>query len=456
MKQSSTTRRRRHRSASPRAWGAIAAAAVLCPVTPSQAAAPTKYTAQVLLKRGDKLAGTSLSAPLGLEADALNDNGQLLFEAYGSSAPALVQYSGGSFTPIIAPGVVAPTTSGKWPTGGDWSPVSMNQNGDAAFTVQNFGAGLWIGTFRWDAKAGKSSAVALNGMPATGNLTFDQAGFPRPAINSHDEIAFPATLKDPAGKVTGPGLFFQGEDGKTQPMVLPGQAGSDGAVLDDAYWPTLSDDGRVSFLARRHGQLRPSAYLLEGGQITPIAVVGTVAPGGGIITEAVQTWVNNRNQNVLVQVVLNDLDNGPHALYRWSGGTLAPVVTPGQPMPGGGQFTSLSNAEPSGNANFPVEWSSVSFPNERGQHAFYGLVTDGGITRTAAYLLDTDGSLSLILKAGDTNEIGAIARVGDPDEEDGANFGGFGIALNNQGQVALMLKPVGGVGTLALLTPVAP
>jgi hypothetical protein len=418
---------------------AVAGATVLFAAPAGHAAAPGKYTVQPLLKRGDKVPGTSIPAQYGFEVSALNDNGQLLFVAYPPNTDALFQYSGGKFSPIAGPGIPAPTASGHWPAGNVFSPASMNQNGDAVFAMQDSN-GNWIGTFRWDATAGKSTAVALNGTPAVNGLTFTQAGFPRPAINQSGAIAFPALVKNAAGKVLDISLFFQGQDGKTQALVLPGQAGPDGATLDNALMATITDDGRIGFIARRHGQLRPSAYLSEGGQLTPVAIVGTGAPGGGKITEVLHAWANNKNHDLLVEVVLNDLDTGPHALYRWSNGSLIPVVVPGQAMPGGGQFVSLM-------------YESVSFPNEAGQHAFYGLVTEGGITRTAAYLLGTDGTLSLILKTGDTTELGTLARVGDPDEDDG---GAFGIALNSKGQVAVVLKPVNGRQTLSLLTPAAP
>jgi hypothetical protein len=410
--------------------------------TAVRAAAPTRYTVQSLLKRGDRVGATKITDQFGFEVDALNDSGQLLVVAYRGDSDTLAQLSGGKFASIVNPGEPAPTSGGKWPTVNIFSPASMNQNGNAVFAMQDGNTGTWLSTFLWNAQSGTTTVVAQQGMPAVNDLVFGQASFPRPAINNREEIAFPAEVKTAAGKGQGVGLFFRGQDRKILPVALPAQAGPDGVLLDNAFYPSLNDQGRIVFLARRYGQLRPSAYVWEQGQITPVAVVGTELPDGGKIVEVVQAWVNNNNRDVLLEVVLNDLNLGPLALYRWSNGQITPVVVPGHPMPGGGQFVTLPYTE------------SVSFPNEAGQHAFYSLTTEGGVSRTAAYLLDTDGTLALILKSGATTELGVIARVGDPNED--VDGGGFGIAINGKGQVALILKPVNAPQNLALLTPAGP
>ncbi len=241
--------------------GVTTVAGALCHDAAAGVPVTSKYTLQAVLKRGDKVGNTSLIAQYGLEVDALNDNGQLLLETYQATEPTLFQYAGGTFTPIFAPGVAAPTPNGHWPMGQVSPPVGMNKNGNAAFAVWNSSSGIWTGTFQWDSKAGKSTAVTLNGMPAASGLTFSQAGVPIPAINNRNEIAISAEVKDASGKVLGNGLFFRGQDGSIQPIALPGQAGSDGVSLDSAYYASLSDDGRIAFLARRYGQPRPSAYL---------------------------------------------------------------------------------------------------------------------------------------------------------------------------------------------------
>ena len=85
----------------------------------------------------------------------------------------------------------------------------------------------------------------------------------------------------------------------------------------------------------------------------------------------------------------------------------------------------------------------VSAANDAGQHVF--LATRGEKT-TAAYLVGADGKLTLLLKSSATSEPGAITRVGEAST--------FGVAINNKGQVALVVKFAGaGSSTLVLMTP---
>jgi hypothetical protein len=83
--------------------------------------------------------------------------------------------------------------------------------------------------------------------------------------------------------------------------------------------------------------------------------------------------------------------------------------------------------------------------NGAGQHAFLAQLEGGN---TAAYLLDADGTLSLILKSGTTTNLGTITDVG------GGNW--FGVGLNTQGQMLLPVRIDRGANTLVLLTPSAP
>lgn len=420
------------------AAGASLAARIFLAASAATAGPPPKYTAQAVVKRGDKIGASTSKDQAGFEVDALSDNGQLLFVAYRSDSETLWQYANGTFTPIVIPNTKAPTANGRWPHGDIFSPTSMNQNGDAVFTMWNGDSGGSTGVFQWNAAAQTTTAVALPNQPAVNDLTFTNGYVVRPAINNKGEIAFPAEVRNAARKVLGTGIFFRGLDGSIRPVALPGSAGPDGVPLDFISYPSINDAGRVSFLAQRYGQARASAFLWDGSQITPIALVGQDVPGGKIV-QVSQSWVNNRNGDVLVEVILNHLDRGPEALYRWSNGQLTPAAAPGMAMPGGGAFSSLQYD------------LSVSFPNEAGQHAFNCFFADGNVTRTGAFLLDADGTLSPIVKSGEVNELGTIARVGDPaEDQDG---GGFGIAVNGKGQVALILKPVGAPQALSLLTP---
>jgi hypothetical protein len=148
--------------------------------------------------------------------------------------------------------------------------------------------------------------------------------------------------------------------------------------------------------------------------------------------------VNNKNRSVLVAADLAGATSGP-GLYLVADGQLTPVAVPGQPMPGGGQLRSLGDVHTGGGQ--PVVFG-VSAANAAGQYAFVATLDDGA---TAAYRIDADGTLSLILKSGTTTDLGQITRVGPG-----------GIAINSQGQVALPVTIDAGPEAIALLTPVTP
>src|SRR5262249_13529399 len=157
----------------------------------------------------------------------------------------------------------------------------------------------------------------------------------------------------------------------------------------------------------------------------PVATADLDVPGGGKIAGALGAWVNNKNRTLLLAVGLQGSDD--YGLYRFADGQRTPLLLPGQEMPGGGKYKTLASED------------SVSFASEAGEHAFLARLDDGP---TAAYLLGADGKLSLILKSGATTDLGKIANVGQ-----GAGDS-WGIGLNSKGQVALTVKPEGGVDTI--------
>jgi hypothetical protein len=345
---------------------------------------------------------------------------------------ALVQYSDGRFTPIVTAGADAP--GGTWP--GDvrvLTPASMNQRGNVVFTATvTPGANPDLGTFLWDAQARKVTAVALKGMPAGASRTFAQGGnISYAVINNRDEIAFSALVNNAAGQSQG-GIFFRGQDGALLPIALPDQSLPDGGAILAARFPSLDDEGAVAFAAQRVGSAASSAYLWANGSTAPVLGVGQARPGGGKFAGIGFTQVNDQNASLLVETIIQGVADSSY--YRWSDGNLAPVLEPGQEMPGGGTLRRLPSR-------------AVSYPNEWGQYAFLAQLDDGS---TAAYGMGADGQLSLILKSGATTDLGPITRVG-PGSGDSLH-----VALNSKGQVALTVQVAGGPDTLVLLTPATP
>jgi hypothetical protein len=267
-------------------------------------------------------------------------------------------------------------------------------------------------------------------MPAVNNLSFEDGGATVPVINNHGEIAIAAPVKNAAGKPA-LGVFLILPDGKIRSVALPDQDLAGGKV-QDAGLPSINDAGVVGFLTARTSQPPTGAYLWEQGAITPVAVVDTETTSGAKVREISGLWVNNRNNTALVAAAVRGKTG--HGLYRYREGKLSPLVVRDQEMPGGGQFAQLAGGS-----------EVVSWANEAGQHAFYAQLRDGS---RAAYLLNADGTLALVIKSGAATSIGTITRIAPPQS--------FGIALNSQGEVALPVQLDGGAAAVLLLTPATP
>jgi hypothetical protein len=422
----------------------LAAGLALLAPGAARAAAPTAYTIQPIVKLGDKVADVTIkTASQGgdLEIGTLNDSGQLAFVTENAAGgEMLIQYANGKFTPIAVVGRDAP--GGKWAAGSNGipSPVTMNQRGDVVFSAwATIGGTTDRGTFLWDYQGQKLTLAAFKGMPAVNNLTFvdgssgDSGSTPRPLVNNSDEIAFSANVKNAAGQ-TRSGVFFLGRDGQLQAIALPDQVLPGGAAVQDVYPTGITDNGIIAFVtASGWGSVPKGAYLWENGTITPIAVAGMEIPGLGKVVGA-NARVNNKDRSVVVGLQLNSTSTPVH-IYRWADGQFTLLLAQGQEMPGGGKLES---------------WFGPFALNDAGQFAFPATLQDGS---TAAYLLDTDGTLSLILKKGASTDLGTITAVG-PSSSSSPNSAGIG--LNSKGQVVLPVKIGTGPATLVLLTPSAP
>jgi hypothetical protein len=329
---------------------------------------------------------------------------------------------------------------------------SLNQSGNLVFPgLVRVGSKDVFRTFLWDRQAQQVTALTLPGMPAARDLTFE--GGISGVINNRNEIVFGAILHD-AAKNEHLGVLLRRPDGQLQAVALPGQELPDGRKLAHASQPSLNDAGVVAFMAQRQGDPIPTgapespetAYVWENGTLSSLVELGAEAPGGGKIAWIWYVDVNNRNRSVLLQAILDRPwragTSGPHGLYLAVEGKLVPVAVPGQEMPGGGQLKSVVGIRPG-------SLESVSWANERGQHTFIAEITEAGITRTALYMLEPDGQISLVLKSGTATELGLITRIG-------AAAGSRSVALNSKGQIAVPLKISGLPEMLVLLTPQGP
>jgi hypothetical protein len=415
----------------------IACVATLALLAPGVAWAQTIYKLQPIVKSGDQIADVQIKAGGDLELSALNDAGQIAFVTENGNpkgSELLIQYDNGQFIPIVVAGRAAPAPGGKWPAGVSViSLVGMNQLGNIVFRT-----GDGEGTYLWDFKAQKVTPIALKGMPAVNNLTFETGGDSFSAINNSNEVALVAGVRNAAGEVY-PGVFFLGRDSKLLPVTLPDQDLPGGRKVLLAQLPSINDAGVVALQVQRVGDDGDSAFMWENGTLTPLAVAGTDAPGGIKFDAIGRAWVNNKNRNVTM-IGWTGVKKG---LYLFTDGKFQPVAAPGQEMPGGGKLQTIYNL-----GTIPALYY-VSSPNDAGQQAFVATLDDGS---RAVYLADADGKLSLVLKQGATTDAGKITSIGAA----GTVPGSSGVGLNNKGQIALTVQIEDGPATIVLLTPKSP
>jgi hypothetical protein len=404
------------------------------------------YTIAPIVKFGDTIGSATILTGVNgdFEIGSLINSGEISFVTKNvAGGEVMAVYANGKLTPIVLGGGPAP--NGLWPaTVGILSPVSLNQTGNIAFVAdQNAGFFNGPGTFMWDATKQLFVPVAVYGMPMVYDLTFDSGADWVAAINDSDEIVFVATVQ----QSTGPGLsgdFFRNRAGTVLAIALPGSVLGDGSQIVDACHPSLNDQDIIAFSVRRvsDADFANSCYLWQQGVTSPVALVGTTLPGGIRLANVVGNWVNNQNSNVLLAVQtgapLTDPSMNPNgierptSLYLWNHGTFTPVAVPGQTMPDGSTLLSIQDF-------------GISFANDLGQHAFLAILQGG---QTAAYLMNADGTLSLILKSGTVvTGLGTIRNVGQ-----GAGTSS-GIALNKSGQVTFTAQIDNSVDTVVLLTP---
>lgn len=402
---------------------------------PGVARAQTAYTIQPIVKAGDTVGGVGIRGSFSLSG--LNDRGQLAFLA--SATPgnlALFAASDGQVSPLVVSEGEGP--DGPWPRVIDINPlVSINQQGDIAFSL--IGRGVYL----WSATTKTFTAIATVGMPAADGLTFSTGTLNSPSLNNRAEVVVGMAVKDAAGKVAH-GLFLHSAEGKLMRVAVPGQALPDGSTIQRATGaPTLNDAGVFGFYAERSGSTKLGAYLWEQGTLTPVAEPDTILDGEVKIAHISTLRVNNRNRDVLVALIRSDTGNRA-GLYRLGDGKLIPLLLPGQDLPDGSKLLTLrqvSTADAGSSAT-----RHISRANELGEYAFVATPEGGGV---GAYRLDADGKLSLILKTGMTTDQGTITQI-NPNSNMAA------VGLNSKGQVALSVRFDNGPETLVLLTPKTP
>ena len=330
---------------------------------------------------------------------------------------------------IVLQGDVAPGTGGAVFDG--LQSLVANDSGEIAVWSRLVGGAVAQGIFRFTDADGLEPFV-LPGELAVGTGGSTYSGFRSFALNEAGELAYRATL---VGAPPTIGVFARGPEGDRVVAFKGDPApGTGGGTFSDLFPFGIDDAGSVFFTAYVSGGTGLSgSFRAAGGVVTPLVLMGDVAPGtGGLTFWALAANSINGLGEIAFSVYLSD---GSEAIFVLSGGTLALVAMDGDTAPGTGgatfdaQYVSGTCAPPGFGA--PVI-------NDAGEVAFFAPLSNGDV---GLFLEDAAG-------------LGAVALSGDP--APGSNGAVFqfgetpGIALGDDGHVAFVADLLGGFGGAGL------
>jgi hypothetical protein len=437
--------------------------------------APTKVGAQPSGYGFSEVAAIGNAAPGGgnftfdFEPSAINESGQVTFTADidASGDEGVFVARDGHISQLVRAGLAGPGGVTFGP--GELGRLGQNDGGDVAlgFLLSPFDPtlplGLNAGVFRFSHAHNALSGVEIPGAPAPGGGTFMGAYF-NLGMNNQGDIVFPGLATDTAVAPPGTipnyhgmalGLFEQDRHGTASRLVMPGDPAPGGRVFDDAWNGSINSGGDVAFSGHLLGDscvnIGPpfvcgdSLYLRDAatGAITSIAHQGDPAPGGGTFSAAFGALINASDQVAFV----GSLGSGaapPCGVYRYQDGVLSAVATPGDPLPGGGDFESTTcgdqelGIDNAGDICFGAQLDTVT----------------NSIPDTGLYCL-VKGSLRLVARTGTAIPgVGTIAYLGDAAPVSGGNPDfRFGGPMNNRGQVMLGATMTNRTAALLVATP---
>jgi len=274
---------------------------------------------------------------------------------------------------------------------GDLSPVPHRLSDILEFSFNDKGQVAYVGDGGLFFRSGQRVGVLAGfGEPAPGGGKFAYAD--TVGLNSAGQIVF-------RGEVTSPsksGLFLHFQ-GKISELIADGTAATNG-VLVTATSPVINAAGDVAFLDGTTGGL----YLFSKGIISPIAIPGASAPGGGTFTFFSQQSINQSDQVVFVGY----LSSGGSGVYLASVGTISKIIASGDTFPDGGVFSF-------------AEGPSI---NDAGQIAFGGI--SNGSTNDGGLFFLSSGNLKVVVPILTVLPNGSYLSSA------------FAASLNNAGQIA--------------------
>jgi hypothetical protein len=177
--------------------------------------------------------------------------------------------------------------------------------------------------------------------------------------------------------------LFLSSNGQTSPLVSGSTPAPGGGTLNYFWSVSLNNQDQVAFFAQPSAPSQNGIFLFSSGTLTPLALNGSAAPGGGNFL--LPFWssrlgpVMNDSGEVAFAANIGSFSGG--GIFLYANGALARIVANGDSAPGGGTFLG-------------VDSPSI---NSSGQVAFYGVTTTG-----LGVFLYSGGQITRIAGAGDT------------------------------------------------------
>lgn len=199
-------------------------------------------------------------------------------------------------------------------------------------------------------------AVVRTGQPAPSGGLFTE--FSDPALNERGSLAFAALT---SGQGPHAAVYLQVNE-RISMLAASGQAAPTGGVFRVFNDIVLSDRDTVLFLGRTSDRVaHQGLYLARNGTVVPVVSTGQPAPGGGTFTDFANPTINARDVVAFVGRIGQGEREG---IFTSTEGSIIPAALSGQPSPTGGVFQFFVDGSPA--------------MNDRGEIAFVAAIAPRG------------------------------------------------------------------------------
>jgi hypothetical protein len=340
----------------------------------------------------------------------------------------IYQVSGGVLTQLARKGQPATPESGRFQSLATAS-IPVNRSGQTAFTGQT--SSNILALFR-STGTNLTRLAYYNEPSPDGNGTLGNL-FYAPAINNIGQVAFFSTIFSSTNSSSLALLLADGSSLKILTRTQrPSPDGNGVFFLFPNELAAINDHGQTAFVADLTGTTGGSAdneglYRTDGDTIVQLARKGQFVPNGnGRFLDFGQSYVaiNNSGQVVffanLTGTTGGSSDNA--GIFLVTGTTVTQLARKGQSAPdSNGVYSTFGLGHPALNNKGQVAFNAT----------FTGMV--GGTTDKGVYLVDADGSIQQIIRAGWVID---GETVYNPTFLDGPNYGGMS-GWNDEGQMAI-------------------